>query len=179
MKPFGFNLTFGDYESKCASLTTGMQPDGTYEFYVHLLGGPSVERHLHGFAEVSSEGMILKGGSRLKDDRGTHVGPGLPLTESSQEIARFVVQREGDGIKSRLLQSIDDSWVGTSDSTWGGPITRRPVILPGSEEANGAVYSLAMFDATATAVADSSRTTYLTFSSPTPFGVSVSLVEYI
>ena len=177
MKPFGFALTFGDYESKCASLTTGAQPDGTYEFFVHLLAGPGVERHLHGYAEVGSEGTILKGGSRLKEDVGAHVGPGLSLTESTQEIARFVVKREADGIRTQLLQCVDNSWLGTSDSTGEGPITRRPVILPGSQRAHGAEYSLAMFDATATSVADSSITTRLPFSSPTPFGVSVSLVK--
>ena len=177
MKPFGYNLTFGDEAWKAASLTTGAQPDGTYEFFTHLLGGPGVERHLHGYAEVSSEGLILRGGARLKDGVGKHLGTGILLSHSTQEIARFRVEIEDDGLRTQLLQCVDDSWHETSDSTWGGSITRRPMLLPGSQGVDGAEYSLAMFDASVAPSSSSTQTLVLPFSSPVPFGVSVTMVR--
>jgi hypothetical protein len=177
MKPFGFNLTFGQDAWKAASFTTGAQPDGTYEFFVHLLGGPGVERHLHGYAHMSSEALILRGGSRLKDDIGRYLGAGLSLAQSTQEIARFRVELEESGVRTQLLQCIDDSWHVTSDSTRGGPITRTPVVLPGSHGVAGAEYSLAMFDAATPPPSNSAQTAILPFSSSLPFGASVTLLR--
>lgn len=177
MKPLGFNLTFGDNAWKAASLSTGAQPDGTYEFFTHLLGGAGVERHLHGYAQVTTDGLIVRGGARLKDDVNTHLGPGISLSHSTQEIARFQAELEEGGVRTHLLQCIDDSWEVTSASTWGGPITRRPVLLPGSQGVRGAEYSLAMFDAAAVPSSNTAHTVILPFSAPLPFGVSVTLLR--
>jgi hypothetical protein len=177
MKPFGLNLTFGDNAWKAASLTTDAQPDGTYEFFTHLLGGPGVQRHLHGYAEVTTGGLIVRGGARLKNDVNTHLGPGIQSSHSTQEIARFRVELDEDGVRTHLLQCIDDSWRVTSASTWGGPITRRPVLLPGSLGVQGAEYSLAMFDAAAVPSSNAAAMVILPFSAPLPFGVSVTLLR--
>ena len=177
MKRLGFNLTFGDASSKCASLTTGVQDDGTYEFYFHLLGGSGAERHLHCYAEVKDDGLILSGGARLKDNVAKHIGPGIELSHSTQEIARFRAETDAPGPRCKLIQCIDDAWVGTAESTMGGDLTRRSVMLPESQDASGAEYSLAMFDASTSAPSDSTSSVVLPFSAPLPFGLSVTVLQ--
>ena len=176
MNPLGYDLTFGAPTLKAASLTTGVQPDGTYEFFGHLQAGPGIERHIHGWALLGAEGMIIRGGARLKEDRDTHLGSGISISHSTQEIARFRIDRTTDGIATRLIQCIDDSWKETSQSTWSGQLRRRSVQLPGSEGARGADYSLSMFDA-AVAPSSNSSTVVLPFSGSVPFGVSLTLLN--
>jgi hypothetical protein len=59
-KARGYNATFDG--AKCLSIPTGVRTDGTYEFYISALGGPGVERHIHGYASVSSGGLMAWGG---------------------------------------------------------------------------------------------------------------------
>jgi hypothetical protein len=177
MGPFGFDLTFGDRGLKCASLTTGAQPNGTYEFYVHLLAGPGVQRHLHAYAQVDSDGLVLTGGSRLRENTGQHLGQGIRVANSTQELARFAVREDGAGLTTRLLQCVDDTWIATSASTWARPVTRRTVLLPGSSHLQSAEYSIAMFDAAYRQPSGGGPSTVLPFSAPLPFGLSITLVD--
>lgn len=177
MKPDGYNLTFGSSESKCTSLTTGSRTDGRFDFYVHLFGGPGGERHLHGFGEVSSKGILITGGARLKEGPGDHLGGGIMLGHTTQELARIRVQATPTGPETQLLQCTEEGWIATSRSTWSSKITRRPVMLPGSKGAIEADYSLALFDARTGTIAPSSETIVLPFSGGSHIGVCISLVD--
>lgn len=175
MKADGFSLTFDAI--KVVSLTTGRQPDGTYEFYAHLMGGKGVERHLHGYAVVdAASGKATAGGARLKHGVLQHAGPALVLAHSTQELARLSITREGGGMRTEF-QQISDAASFVTGSTGIGTVTRRPVELPGASGADGAEYSIAMFDSGTRLEPATTDRIVLPFSSPTPFGISVTLLR--
>ena len=86
----GCNLTFGGL--KTLSLTTGVQRNGTYEFLIHGLGGAAVDRHVHGYALVSPDGIVIRGGARVKNKPSAYLGSGVELTKTPQEIARVTIK---------------------------------------------------------------------------------------
>ena len=171
MKRFGYNLTFGG--AKCLSLTTGVQDDGASEFLINALGGPRVERHLHGFATVTPDGVVISAGARLKDGINTHLGPTVVLSHTTQEIARVRISQTPSGPRCELAQSIDGSWITTSPSTMGGPIKRRDVALPSGSTSGEAQYSISLYDARSGIPSHSSNQIALPFSAPTPFGIAI------
>jgi hypothetical protein len=173
--PQGYDLLFGSTQYKAASVTTNVQPDGTYEGYCHLMAGPGVERHLHWYAEVSSGGVLVWGGARVKENQGQRLGPGLSLSHSTQEIARFAVERDASGLSARLFQQVGSEWEATSASTWSRTVSRPTVALPGASESNQAQYSIAMYDANSPPKADP-NTVLLPFSEHVPFGLSVTFL---
>src|SRR5712691_11323163 len=109
MKNFGYNLTYGG--TKCLSVSTGAQADGTYEFFVNALTKPGVQRHIHGYAELTTAGVVVWGGARVKNNAGSYLGPGKTLTHMTEEIARFRVSRTSEGLRCELLQSVDGAWI--------------------------------------------------------------------
>lgn len=98
MKESGFDLTFGSDNLKCATLTTGLGPDGRFDFYIHLFGGSGVSRHLHGYAEEIIDYVLINRGGLLKDNQYSHCGPGIVLNHTTQEVAQFRVEKVAGGI---------------------------------------------------------------------------------
>jgi len=147
MKESGFDLTFGSHNLKCATVTTGSNPDGKFDCYISLLTGKGMQRHFHGYAEEIINGVLIKPGGRLKEEKDLHCGPGITLSHTTQEIARLRVEKDVGGPQTQLSQCINDKWFVTSPSTWKKEVKRRSVLLPGSQGAVGAEYSIALFDA--------------------------------
>jgi len=163
----GCHVTFSG--QKCLSVSTGEQPDGTHEFYIHALGGAG--RHLHGYASVNTQGVILRGGARLKEDVGQHLGDGVLLSHTTQEIARVVITPTSAGPQCTFKKIMGDEWVETSPSTMGGKITGTEVALPCSSHASGGEYSISMFDARSGLLSNTSDQVVAPFSGALPFGV--------
>jgi hypothetical protein len=168
-RPLGCNLTFGGI--KTLSLTTGVQRDGTYDFLIHGLGGAAVDRHLHGYAQVSSEGIIVRGGARVKNKPGEYLGLGVQLTQTPQEIARVAITPTTAGLKCQFKQLVAAQWLEGDPTTMGGRIKRTEIALPSSKGAVAAEYSISMFDARSGVPSNSSEQVVVPFSSPLPFGV--------
>ncbi len=162
---------------KCLSVSTGAQSDGAHEFLIHGLAGPGVERHIHGYAYLTDAGVVVSAGARLKNDVGTHVGEGIILQETTQEIARVTVTRTEGGLETHFSQQDGDEWLQTSASTHGGAIRRREVSLPCSNLGGGAEYSISMFDARTGVPADAVDCVVMPFSGSVPFGIVVETVR--
>jgi len=174
-RQLGCNLSFA--AQKCLSVRTDIQPDGTYEFLISALAGPNTERHLHGYASLSSQGLVLWAGARLKDNVGVHLGPGIRLgSGSTHEVGRVTISATTDGPKCVLKQVVDGEWFETSASTMGGNIRRTEVALPGSSGARGGEYSISFFDARSSGPAPSSEHVVIPFSERLPFGIVFSRV---
>ena len=171
MKKFGYNLTYRG--TKCLSVSTGAQADGACEFFVNALTKSGVERHIHGYAELTTGGVLLRGGARVKNDVGSYLGPGRALSHTTEEIARFRVSRTSAGLRCELLQSVDGTWIGTDPSTMGGRIRRREFKLPTEVGAASAEYSLSMYDSRSGVPSNTANQIILPFSAPTPFGLTV------
>jgi hypothetical protein len=171
MKAFGYNLTHsGD---KCLSVSTGVQRNGSYEFLVNALTKPRVERHIHGYAEVTTDGVVLRGGAVVKNDVDSYLGPALTLSHTTQEIARFRVSRTSNGPLCELSQSVAGNWISTEPSRMGGKIRRRAVELPVDMSRAINEYSVSMFDARSGMPSATSNQIVLPFSAPTPFGLVI------
>lgn len=168
-KARGYNATFDG--TKCLSISTGVQADGTYEFFINAFGGPGVERHVHGFASVSSQGLLAWGGARVKDDADHHLGNGMLLSHTTQEIARLIIERTPDGPRCQFKQNIEGEWLESTPSTTGGAITRRQFPLPNSGGTR-CEYSISMFDARVGVPATSNDCVAVAFSAPLPFGIA-------
>lgn len=162
---------------KCLSVSTGAQPDGAREFLISGLAGPGVERHVHGYAYLTDDGVVLSAGARLKDDVGKHVGGGITLQATTQEIARVTVTPTEGGLETRFSQQDGDEWLQTSASTHGGDIRRREVSLPRSSAGGGAEYSISMFDARTGVPSDSTDRVVMPFSGSVPFGIVFQTVQ--
>ena len=165
----GCNATYCG--EKCLSVTTGVQHDGTYEFFVHGLAGPGVERHVHGFAEVSPEGVIVNGGARVKENVDQHLSAGIVLSNSTQEIARVKISPTDQGLATQFRQREGDHWLETSESTFQGVLTRTEVPLPSAVSHKQAEYSTSMCDARSAVPSDTSTQVSVPFSAPLPFGI--------
>lgn len=171
----GCDLTYGNV--KCLSVTTGVQRDGSYEFLIHGLAGPGVERHVHGWASVTSEGVVVDGGARLKQNVLEHVGHGIALDATTREIARVSVRPEQGAVVTVFTQQIGGTWLGTSASTYTASVKRSLVELPCSSPSERAEYSISMFDASAGVPSDSSQRVVIQFSAPLPFGIAFEVVD--
>jgi len=170
-KNFGYNLTYSG--TKCLSVSTGAQADGTCEFFVNALTKSGIERHIHGYAELTTAGILLCGGARVKNEVGSYLGPGMTVSHTTEEIARFRVSRSSAGLRCELLQSVDGTWIGTEPSTMGGRIRRREMKLPTEVSADVADYSVSMYDARSGVPSNTANQVVLPFSAPTPFGLTV------
>ena len=171
MTNFGYNLTYGG--TKCLSISTGAQADGTCEFFVNALTKSGVERHIHGYAKLTTGAVIVRGGARVKNDIGSYLGPGMSLSHTTEEIGRFRISRTSAGLRCELLQSVNGTWIGTEPSTMGGKVRRREVKLPLAIDATSAEYSLAMYDARSGVPSKTANQIVLPFSAPVPFGLTV------
>lgn len=165
----GYHLTYAG--PKCLSVTTGTQRDGSHQFIIHGLAGPGVERHVLGWASVTSEGAVVSGGARLKNDVLEHVGPGIQLSATTQEIARVQVTPTEYGPVTVFSQHDGDQWLCTSPSTHDGPVRRREVPLPSASSNAPTSYSIAMYDARSGVPSNTSEQVVLPFSGPVPFGL--------
>lgn len=168
-RPLGCNLTFDGI--KALSLTTGVQRGGNYDVLIHGLGGAAVERHVHGWASVSSQGLMVGGGARVKNKAGEYLSTGLRLTQTPQEIARVAIMPTTTGPKCQFKQRRGDEWLAADPTTMGGRINRTKVPLPSAKRAEAAEYSIRMFDARSGVPSNSSQQVVVPFSSPLPFGV--------
>jgi len=171
MKSFGYNLTYAG--TKCLSVSTGAQAGGTCEFFLNALTKSGVERHIHGYAELTTAGIVVRGGARVKNNAESYLGPGKTLSHTTEEIGRFRVSRTSAGLRCELLQSVDGNWIGTDPSTMGGKIRRRALKLPFEVGADSAEYSVSMHDARSGVPSNTSNQIVLPFSEPTPFGLTV------
>jgi len=174
VKTLGYNLTYAG--TKCLSVSTGVQRDGTCDVFVNALAGPGVERHLHGYAQVTTDGVVVHGGARLKDNVGAHLGPGLTLRGTTQEIGRVRISQTSLGLRCELGQVIEENWVAATPTTMGGTMVRRQVALPYDATQPSAEYSIRMFDARSGVPSDSTNQIVLPFSAPVPFGIAVRKV---
>ena len=172
-KALGYNATFDG--TKCLSISTGVQPDGTYEFYINALGGPGVERHVHGYASVSSQGLLAWGGARVKDNVADHLGEGLLLSHTTQEIARLIVERTPKGPRCQFKQNLAGEWLESTPSMTGGRIARAQFPLPNPASPR-CEYSISMFDARVGVPANSTNCVAVAFSAPLPFGIAFTRI---
>lgn len=132
---------------------------------------------MHGYAYLTDDGVVISAGARLKNDVGEHVGGGIILQETTQEIAWVTVERSAGGLETRFTQREGDQWLQTSASTHGGDIRRREVALPCSSAAAGAEYSISMFDARTGVRSDSTERVVMPFSGSVPFGIVFDTVR--
>jgi hypothetical protein len=116
-------------------------------------------------------------GARLKERKGQHLGDGLVVAHSTEEIARLQVDVREGGVASRLLQHLDSSWLVTSASTHDRPVRHRKVQLPGPVDISSAEYSIAMFDARSRPAEVPGERVVLTFAGVHRFGVSITLIS--
>ncbi len=165
----GCNLTFEGI--KTLSLTTGVQRSGAYEFLIHGLGGAAIDRHVHGWASVSSQGLIIGGGARVKNKAGEYLTTGVRLTQTPQEIARVTITPTSSGPKCQFKQLRGNEWLAADPTTMGGRINRTEIPLPSAKRGEAAEYSIKMFDARSGIPSNSSHQVVVPFSSPLPFGV--------
>lgn len=170
----GYDVTF--HGEKCLSISTGEQPDGTHQFFINTLGGPGVQRHLHAFVTLSSEGIMVKGGVRIKNNVGEYLSTSITLNATTQEIARVVIKRDRTGIISQLKQTFGDDWIATKPSTHIGKMKRQPIALPSSTTATSGEYSISLFDAGTELPPTTEVAAIVSFSTMTSFGVAFTEV---
>ena len=175
---YGYHLTIDG--QKVLSITTGIQPDGTHQFFIHTLAGSHGHRHLHGYATLDSQGRIVTGGARLKDGPGYHKGPGVSLSNSTQEIARVLVDRRPpSGPVCTLKKVLGTEWMNTTPSTVGGHITRQEVPLVAHSTRSMLEYSVAMYDSRFNKAALTSEQTLVRFSGPYDYGFVVTCLSSV
>ena len=166
----GYHLTYSS--AKCSSVRTGVQADGAYEFLVNLQGGPGVERHLHGYAYTTPDGLLLRCGARVKDSANSYLGPAVPLSSNStQELARFLVEETSSGLECRFTQLRGDEWAKTGPGALGGDIYRAELPLPVTGNPSGDEYRVLFYDRRSQPALEPGSVV-MPFSSEVPFGMA-------
>lgn len=162
---------------KCLSVSTGVQHSGAWELLVHAQGGPGVQRHLHIYADVTPEGIVLSGGARVKNNVGDYLSTGCTLSHTTQKLARAVVRRGPNGLTCQLRQCTGArNWLETGSASVGGPILRRQIELPGTMGSSVAEYGISLFDARSGTPSASSDRAVVPFSQA-PFGLAFTRVK--
>lgn len=166
-RKLGYHITYAG--EKCLSITTGTQSDGTFDFLIHALGVD--DRHVHGYASLSSEGFIQTGGARVKNNIGEYLGTGMTLSETTQEIARVVISQSPAGPICQFKQDVGSEWLVTGPCDLGGEIYRTEIALPVTSHTEIVEYSISMIDARTGIPPNSSERMSVQFSGKVPFGV--------
>lgn len=162
---------------KCSSVRTHIQDSGAFEFFVNLQAGPDVERHLHGFAQVTEGGLILSMGGRIKNQREQYLTPHVPLQpRSTEELARFVIETGPGGKTAHFSKVVNEEWVQSGPGHLGGSIYREQIDLPTRDNAQRDEYLVLFYDARTPPEEFGADTAVLPFTSDIPFGIALQRV---
>ena len=135
----------------CLSLSTGVQPDGTREFYLHTVGA---DTHQHVYYTADESGMIHGGGTRLKSE-GSHLRSGRSFQGgTTHPFARVAITWDPSLGQPERVELADITEGSSAVSAAPSESRRRSsrdltwVDLPGSTEVDESVYEFSVVDVT-------------------------------